>query len=153
MTAMSETLDRPAERDERTGDVALTAWQVAYEQRAFWRNRTRAFFSFGVPVMLLLLFGALNSRGRIRELGDIPYIGALFRYETRNRKRTNLMVFLRPYVLKDEKSAAALTQDRYDYIRNQQGTVTLPPSLIMPKDTFEPMPPLEQQMKQPLGIQ
>jgi len=47
---------------------------VAYEQRAFWRNRTRAFFSFGVPVMLLLLFGALNSRGRIRELGDIPYI-------------------------------------------------------------------------------
>jgi ABC-2 type transport system permease protein len=75
MTAMSETLERPAEaRDERTGDVALTAWQVAYEQRAFWRNRTRAFFSFGMPVMLLLLFGALNSGGRIRELGNIPYV-------------------------------------------------------------------------------
>ena len=57
MSAMSETLERPAEaRDERTGDVALTAWQVAYEQRAFWRNRTRAFFSFGMPIMLLLLF-------------------------------------------------------------------------------------------------
>ena len=75
MTAMSETLERPAEaRDERTGDVALTAWQVAYEQRAFWRNRTRAFFSFGMPVMLLLLFGALNSGGRIQELGNIPYV-------------------------------------------------------------------------------
>src|ERR1700693_4969389 len=32
-------------------------------------------------------------------LGDIPYLGALFKYETRNRKRTNLMVFLRPVVL------------------------------------------------------
>jgi ABC-2 type transport system permease protein len=75
MSAMSETLERPAEaRDARTGDVALTAWQVAYEQRAFWRNRTRAFFSFGMPVMLLLLFGALNSGGRIQELGNIPYV-------------------------------------------------------------------------------
>ena len=33
-----------------------------YEQRAFWRNRTRAFFSFGIPLMLLLLFGSLNQR-------------------------------------------------------------------------------------------
>jgi ABC-2 type transport system permease protein len=75
MTAMSETLERPAEaRHGRTGDAALTAWQVAYEQRAFWRNRTRAFFSFGMPVMLLLLFGALNSGGRIQELGNIPYV-------------------------------------------------------------------------------
>ena len=75
MTAMSETLERPAEaRRERTGDAALTAWQVAYEQRAFWRNRTRAFFSFGMPLMLLLLFGALNSGGRIQELGNIPYV-------------------------------------------------------------------------------
>ena len=86
-------------------------------------------------------------------LGDIPYLGALFKYESRNRKRTNLMIFLRPGVLKDEKSAATLTQDRYDYIRGQQGGVVLPPSLILPKQTFEPMPPLEQQMKQPLGIQ
>jgi ABC-2 type transport system permease protein len=78
MSAISETLDRVGgddiPRGELTGDVALTAWQVAYEQRAFWRNRTRAFFSFGMPVMLLLLFGALNSGGRIQQLGKIPYI-------------------------------------------------------------------------------
>ena len=75
MTAASETLERTtAGASERPGDVALTAWQVAYEQRAFWRNRTRAFFSFGMPLMLLLLFGALNSGGRIQELGNIPYV-------------------------------------------------------------------------------
>ena len=55
-------------------DLALTTRQVAYEQRAFWRNRTRAFFSFGMPIMLLFIFGSLNSGGRIPELGNIPYI-------------------------------------------------------------------------------
>jgi ABC-2 type transport system permease protein len=78
MSSLTETLDRVGGdeimRSERTSDIALTAWQVAYEQRAFWRNRTRAFFSFGMPVMLLLLFGALNSGGRIQELGNIPYV-------------------------------------------------------------------------------
>jgi ABC-2 type transport system permease protein len=70
-------LSPAAERVEsgaRAGDLALTAWQVAYEQRAFWRNRTRAFFSFGMPIMLLLLFGSLNHGARIQELGNIPYV-------------------------------------------------------------------------------
>jgi ABC-2 type transport system permease protein len=58
----------------RTGDLALAARQVAYEQRAFWRNRTRAFFSFGMPIMLLVLFASLNSGGRIAELGNIRYV-------------------------------------------------------------------------------
>ena len=50
MSATTEILDRrAAERSERTGDRALAVWQVAYEQRAFWRNRTRAFFNFALP--------------------------------------------------------------------------------------------------------
>jgi ABC-2 type transport system permease protein len=74
MTALSQTLDRPA-RAQRgwRSDLALIAWQVAYEQRAFWRNRTRAFFSFGMPIMLLLLFASLNN-GRIEQLHDIKYV-------------------------------------------------------------------------------
>jgi general secretion pathway protein D len=59
-------------------------------------------------------------------LGDIPYVGALFRYETRNRKRTNLMVFLRPVVVKDEKGAASISADRYEYIRNLPSDLRLP---------------------------
>jgi ABC-2 type transport system permease protein len=77
MTDMSQTLERAEPRAARGGsggDLTLTLWQVAYEQRAFWRNRTRAFFSFGMPIMLLLLFGSLNSGGRIQELGNIPYV-------------------------------------------------------------------------------
>ena len=54
MTATSDALERarPA-RSARTRDLALAAWQVGYEQRAFWRNRTRAFFSFVFPLMFL----------------------------------------------------------------------------------------------------
>jgi ABC-2 type transport system permease protein len=76
MNAMPEAVERArvAARGGRATDVALAAWQVAYEQRAFWRNRTRAFFSFGMPIMLLLIFGTLNSGGRIQALGNIPYI-------------------------------------------------------------------------------
>jgi ABC-2 type transport system permease protein len=76
MNAMSETIEAPrvAARGGNGSDATLAVWQVAYEQRAFWRNRTRAFFSFGMPVMLLLIFGSLNSGGRIQELGNIPYV-------------------------------------------------------------------------------
>jgi ABC-2 type transport system permease protein len=76
MSAMPQTIDRPdaVARGGHAGDVALTAWQVAYEQRGFWRNRTRAFFSFGMPIMLLVLFASLNSGAHIKELGNIPYV-------------------------------------------------------------------------------
>jgi ABC-2 type transport system permease protein len=76
MTALSNAVETssPAARGARAGDLTLAARQLAYEQRAFWRNRTRAFFSFGMPIMLLLIFGSLNSGGRIQELGNIPYV-------------------------------------------------------------------------------
>ena len=84
-------------------------------------------------------------------LGDIPYLGALFKYESRNRKRTNLMVFLRPVILKDERAAASLTADRYEYIRNLQGEMKTPPSLVLPDESAKQLPPLGTNRNQPLG--
>jgi len=52
--------------------------------------------------------------------GDIPVLGALFQYKTRARSKTNLMVFLRPTVLRDSDSAGTLTGERYEYIIGQQ---------------------------------
>ena len=92
-----------------------------------------------------------SSIDKVPFLGDIPYLGALFKYESRSRKRTNLMVFLRPVVLKDEASAASLTADRYDFIRNQQSTIRLPWNGLLPEAKATPMPPLEEQQKRPLG--
>ncbi len=61
-----------------------------------------------------------NNDSKVPILGDIPYIGNLFKYQTRNRDKTNLMIFLRPYVLRDGKAANQLTGERYEYIRNEQ---------------------------------
>jgi general secretion pathway protein D len=52
--------------------------------------------------------------------GDIPLLGALFQYKTRARSKTNLMVFLRPTVLRDGHASGALTGERYEYIIGQQ---------------------------------
>jgi general secretion pathway protein D len=84
-------------------------------------------------------------------LGDIPWIGALFKYETRNRKRTNLMVFLRPVVLKDERAAASITADRYEYIRNEQRDIKLPWNGLLPQTNVTPLPPLDEAKGKPLG--
>lgn len=61
-----------------------------------------------------------NGADKVPFLGDIPILGNLFRYEKRDRTKTNLMVFLRPVVLRDASAAASLTSDRYDYIRKEQ---------------------------------
>jgi ABC-2 type transport system permease protein len=76
MTAMSDAVDAPrrAALRARPSDLALAAWQVAYEQRAFWRNRARAFLSIGMPIVLLLIFGSLNHDTKLAALGGIPYV-------------------------------------------------------------------------------
>ncbi|WP_367847394.1 type II secretion system secretin GspD [Rhodoferax sp. WC2427] len=53
-------------------------------------------------------------------LGDLPYVGNFFKSESRSRKKTNLMVFLRPIVVRDSGTSDALALDRYDMMRVQQ---------------------------------
>ncbi|HTY99986.1 MAG TPA: type II secretion system protein GspD, partial [Rhodocyclaceae bacterium] len=45
--------------------------------------------------------------------GDLPLVGGLFRYNTNNRTKTNLMVFLRPRIIRDADSGTEVTADRY----------------------------------------
>ena len=61
-----------------------------------------------------------TSRSKVPLLGDIPYIGALFRSESRSRKRSNLMVFLRPTVMRNQAASDKISLDRYDFIRGNQ---------------------------------
>ena len=82
-----------------------------------------------------------NAVDKIPVLGDIPILGALFRYETRRRTKTNLLVFIRPVVLAKEGAAANITRDRYDYIRNEQSLVIVPPHSLLP-DIASPRLPL-----------
>ena len=92
-----------------------------------------------------------STTDKVPVLGNIPFLGALFKYESRTHKRTNLMVFLRPVVLKDDKAAASITRDRYDYIRNLQGDTALPATGLLPAQPAKQLEPLDEAKKKPLG--
>jgi len=57
----------------RRSDLSLVVRQIGFEQRAFWRNRSRAFFSVAFPLVFLVVFNAINGDHRIDELGGISY--------------------------------------------------------------------------------
>jgi general secretion pathway protein D len=63
-----------------------------------------------------------SSQEKVPGFGDIPFFGNLFKAETRSRKKTNLMVFLRPVVVRDGAATEALSLGRYEQMRlNQLG--------------------------------
>ena len=64
-----------------------------------------------------------NERRTIEKipfLGDLPAIGNLFKSKSRSRAKTNLMVFIRPTILRSPADARAMTERRYGYIRGMQ---------------------------------
>ena len=73
-------------------------------------------------------------------LSKIPLIGNLFKSESRKRVKTNLMVFLRPVVMRNQQSADQLTLDRYDAIRALQQKAQPENKLSLP-DTGAPLLP------------
>jgi general secretion pathway protein D len=58
-----------------------------------------------------------DSESKIPLLGDIPLIGFLFRNQSTTKTKANLMVFLRPSILRDHKDAAFVTNEKYSYLR------------------------------------
>lgn len=77
-------------------------------------------------------------------LGDIPLLGQLFRYDTRQRSKTNLFVFLRPTILRDGASYKAMTTDRYMYIMGQQRGLGKAGRPTSPESVAPELPPLHQ---------
>jgi general secretion pathway protein D len=78
---------------------------------------------------------------KVPVLGDIPLLGGLFTYKTRSRTKTNLMVFLRPTVLRDAQRAQSLTDDRYNYIVGEQVRSKPPASAPLPDMEAPTLPP------------
>ena len=58
-----------------------------------------------------------DSEEKVRGLGDIPVLGNLFKYKTRTRQKTNLMIFLRPVVVRSKDQSNTIAADRYDFMR------------------------------------
>ncbi|XYJ10818.1 type II secretion system secretin GspD [Telluria sp. B2] len=58
-----------------------------------------------------------HGEEKVRGLGDIPVLGNLFKYRSRTRNKTNLMVFLRPVVVRSKEQNNSISLDRYEYMR------------------------------------
>ena len=104
--------------------------------------------------------GLLDQNDRLETskvpgLGDIPGVGVLFRSTSRERGRTNLMVFLRPTILRTTADAQGLAADRWGYMRGEQQRVhpDREPSLdALLRDYMQAQPPAAPAAGEPLVI-
>jgi general secretion pathway protein D len=62
----------------------------------------------------------VETEQKVPLLGDIPLLGALFRYKSVTKVKTNLMVFLRPTILRTHNDSLNLTRNKYNFIRDKQ---------------------------------
>jgi general secretion pathway protein D len=80
-----------------------------------------------------------NANGRLPWISRVPLLGYLFRNETKSRVKTNLLVFLRPVIVKDAATLKAISSDRYDYIRGKSRNYKA--ENWTEKDDTQPVPP------------
>jgi general secretion pathway protein D len=83
-----------------------------------------------------------GNQEKVPLFGDIPILGNLFKNEARGRKKTNLMVFLRPRVLRDAQATQQLSMDRYDQIRAGQQDAQPQNSVLVPINEAAVLPAL-----------
>ncbi len=92
----------------------------------------------------LLQDGYSQSNEGVPWLSSLPGIGALFRNERRAINKTNLMVFLRPYIIRDSGAGRSITLNRYEFMRRAQGSLQPERSWAMPDMQAPQLPSVEQ---------
>lgn len=80
-----------------------------------------------------------NGNSRLPWISKVPLLGYLFRNETKSREKTNLLVFLRPVIVKDASTLKNISSDRYGYIRGK--SLNYRTENWTQKDDTQPVPP------------
>lgn len=78
-----------------------------------------------------------DKTSKIPLLGDIPFIGSLFRYDNKSRDKTNLMVFIRPYVIRSASESNAISDRKIDDINSKSNNFVQSPMLLKKEDFHE----------------
>ena len=82
-----------------------------------------------------------GNQSKVPLLGDIPFLGNLFKSENRDRRKTNLMVFLRPVVLRDARATTNFSLDRYELMRSIQKEAQPESNSVLRVNSGPVMPP------------
>ncbi len=90
----------------------------------------------------LIRDSARRGESRVPYLGRIPLLGELFKTRSRDREKSNLMVFIRPKILRDGVDTAVATDAKYNFIRQQQKEAGATPGEILPLIPFNKDPEL-----------
>jgi general secretion pathway protein D len=96
---------------------------------------------------------AINSEQRVPWLGRIPLLGELFRTRDTSKTKTNLMVFLQPHILRDDRQAALETNSKYNSMREQQRNLNRENTLLplQPFQKLDSLPDLSQPESKPIA--
>ena len=92
-----------------------------------------------------------ENNEKTRGLGDIPIIGNLFKYRTRTRAKRNLMVFLRPVVVRSKEQNDSLSMDRYEFMRAAGTTAQPVDDTVLLKNLGAPVLPSLVNGQPPVG--
>ena len=136
------------------GTVKLTIFQEVSSVQASTVNATNGPTTNKRPIesnvlvedgSVVVLGGLLQdefqgSGEKVPGLGDLPLIGNLFKSESRGRKKTNLMVFLRPVVVRDGAATERLSLDRYEQMRSGMKDAQPLPSVMAPVNSSPTLP-------------
>lgn len=101
--------------------AGVTASDIITNKRSV---ETKVLVDDGATVVLggLIEDRVTEQRAQVPLLGSIPLLGALFRSTTSEKQKTNLMVFLRPTILRTIDDSYRLSSDRYEFIRGKTST-------------------------------
>jgi general secretion pathway protein D len=88
-----------------------------------------------------------GNKSQVPGLGDIPGLGWLFRNESRTRSKANLMVFLRPIVVRDASATEALSNNRYQQMMGVQNTSQPSSSILLDTGGAAKLPPIKESPK------
>jgi general secretion pathway protein D len=93
-----------------------------------------------------------DGEERVPGLGNIPVVGNLFKYKTRSRNKTNLMIFLRPVVVRGKEASNTIAMDRYEFMRAAGQAAQPADSHLLLRDLGAPvLPPLTNGQPPPGG--
>ncbi len=88
-----------------------------------------------------------GTKSQVPGLGDIPGLGWLFRNESRTRSKANLMVFLRPIVVRDANATEALSNNRYQQMMGLQNNAQPSSNILLDTGGAAKLPPINESPK------